>query len=102
MTLPLPRVTYSNVADDFSGVHALLDALLPAVRANLLGRTRPNLIAGREDEDGVRYTAPSPINRDCRSDSFSPPSSGAGAAAVAAAGPAYPDWTRRPWAERVA
>ena len=40
MTPPLPRVTYSNVADDFSGVHAHLDALLPAVRANLLGRTR--------------------------------------------------------------
>ena len=54
MTPPLPRVTYSNIADDFSAVHAHLDALLPAVRANLLGQTRPNLIAGREDEDGVR------------------------------------------------
>jgi hypothetical protein len=57
MTPPLPRVTYSDIADDFSGVHAHLDELLPAVRANLLGRIRPNLIAGREDEDGVRYTA---------------------------------------------
>ena len=80
-------MTYSNVAEDFSGVHAHLDALLPAVRANLLGRTRPNLIAGREDEDGVRYTAPSPINRDWPLGSFFA---------------AYPDWSRRPWAERVA
>ncbi|MFL4987903.1 MAG: aldehyde dehydrogenase family protein [Microvirga sp.] len=102
MTLPLPRVTYSNVADDFSGVHAHLDALLPAVRANLLGRTRPNLIAGREDEDGVRYTAPSPINRDWPLGSFFAASSGAVDRAVAAAGAAYPDWSRRPWAERVA
>src|SRR5215204_3185098 len=102
MTLPLPRVTYSNVADDFSGVHAHLDSLLPAVRADLLGRTRPNLIAGREDEDGVRYTASSPINRDWPLGSFFAASSGAVDRAVAAASAAYPDWSRRPWAERVA
>src|SRR3954447_25284362 len=102
MTLPLPRVTYSNVADDFSGVHAHLDALLPAVRANLLGQTRPNLIAGREDEDGVRYTASSPINRDWPLGSFFAASSGAVDRAVAAAAAAYPDWSRRPLAERVA
>src|SRR3954470_3643209 len=102
MPPPLPRVTYSNVADDFSAVHAHLDALLLAVRANLLGRTRPNLIAGREDEDGVRYTAPSPINRDWPLGSFFAASSGAVDRAVAAAGAAYPDWSRRPWAERVA
>jgi 1-pyrroline-5-carboxylate dehydrogenase len=102
MTLPLPRVTYSNVADDFSAVHAHLDALLPMVRANLLGRTRPNLIAGCEDEDGVRYTASSPINRDWPLGSFFAASSGAVDRAVAAGGTAYPDWSRRPWAERVA
>ncbi len=102
MTPPLPRVTYSNVADDFSAVLAHLDALLPAVRADLLGQTRPNLIAGREDEDGVRYTAPSPINRDWPLGSFFAASSGAVDRAVAAAGAAYPDWSRRPWAERVA
>ena len=102
MTQPLPRVTYSNVADDFSAVHAHLDALLPAVRANLLGQTRPNLIASREDEDGVRYTASSPINRDWPLGSFFAASSGAVDRAVAAAGAAYPDWSRRPWAERVA
>ena len=96
MTLPLPRVTYSNVADDFSAVHAHLDALLPMVRANLLGRTRPNLIAGCEDEDGVRYTASSPINRDWPLGSFFAASSGAVDRAVAAAGAAYPDWSRRP------
>src|SRR5215212_3592850 len=101
MTPPLPRVTYSNVADDFSAVHAHLDALLPAVRANLLGLTRPNLIAGRDDEDGVRYTALSPINRDWPLGSFFAASSGAVDRAVAAAGAAYPDWSRRPWAERV-
>src|SRR4051812_38346480 len=100
MTLPLPRVTYSNVADDFSGVHAHLDALLPAVRANLLGRTRPNLIAGREDEDGVRYPAPPPTTRAWPLGSFLAASSGGVARAVAAAGAAYPDWSRRPWARR--
>ena len=45
MSPPLPRMTYSNAAEDFSPVHAHLDAVLPAARRDLLGRTRLN--AGR-------------------------------------------------------
>ena len=60
MTPPLPRVTYSNVADDFSA-RSRPSRCAPAGGAGESPRAdRPNLIAGREDEDGVRYTAPSP------------------------------------------
>ncbi len=34
----LPRVTYSNIAEDFSGVHAHLDRVIPEVAAQMLGR----------------------------------------------------------------
>jgi 1-pyrroline-5-carboxylate dehydrogenase len=37
----LPRVTYSNTGEDFSGVHAHLDAIIPEVEARLLGKVRP-------------------------------------------------------------
>jgi 1-pyrroline-5-carboxylate dehydrogenase len=99
---PLPRVTYSNIAEDFSGVHAHLDGLLPKVRADILGRTRANLIGGREDDDGAPYGAPSPIDRDWPLGRFVAASPGAVDRAVKAAGGAYPDWSRRPWPERVA
>ncbi|HEX8165937.1 MAG TPA: aldehyde dehydrogenase family protein [Beijerinckiaceae bacterium] len=102
MSPSLPRVTYSNLAEDFSGVHAHLDRLLPAVRAEILGRTRANLIGGREDDDGTPYTAPSPIDRDWPLGRFFAASPMAVDRAVAAARGAYPDWSRRPWPERVA
>ena len=40
----LPRVTYSNTGEDFSGVHAHLDEVIPDVEARLLGKSRPALI----------------------------------------------------------
>ena len=98
----LPRVTYSNISEDFSGVHAHLDGLLPAVRADILGRTRANLIGGREDDDGTPYAAPSPIDRDWTLGRFFAASPAAVDRAVMAARSAYPDWGRRPWPERVA
>lgn len=38
----LPRVTYSNIRADFSGVHALLDRRIPEFRDASLGQTWPN------------------------------------------------------------
>ena len=101
MDTNLPRVTYSNIGEDFSAVHAHLDALLPKVRETVLGRDRLNLIAGEEDGDGVRYTAASPINRDWALGHFIAASEVAVRRAVEAAQDAYPDWSRRPWLERV-
>ena len=43
----LPRVTYSNTGEDFSGVHAYLDQIIPEAEARLLGKVRPAFIDGR-------------------------------------------------------
>ena len=60
----LPRVTYSNTGEDFSGVHAHLDAIMPDVAARLLGKARPAFIAGRDRGEGRIVAARSPIDRE--------------------------------------
>jgi len=59
----LPRVTYSNTGEDFSGVHAHLDEAIPEAEARLLGKHRPALIGGRDRSDGEAVAAASPIVR---------------------------------------
>ena len=39
----LPRVTYSNTGEDFSGVHAHLDQIIPEAEARLLGKAAAGL-----------------------------------------------------------
>jgi len=98
----LPRITYSNIGDDFSGVHRHIDALLPVVKDEMLGRERANVINGRDDQEGEAYMAPSPINRDVALGTFFAATPAAVDRAVQAARAAARDWGRRPWAERVA
>lgn len=108
MTMPvtrpaLPRVTYSNTGEDFSAVHAHLDAVLPAVRRHLLGRAQPNRIGGADDDsDGEPYDAASPVDRSVLLGRFTAAGAGAVDRAVSAAADAGRDWGRRPWAERLA
>lgn len=96
-----PRVTYSNIAGDFTALHDWLDTEIPAVKGRLLGRTWSNRIGGRDSEDGTVYPAPSPIDAGLVLGRFVEASPAAVASAVAAARAAYPDWSRRPWQERV-
>src|SRR5579871_3796294 len=49
----LPRVTYTNMAEDFSGVHAHLDALIPEVESRHLGRRHTAWVGGRERTEGT-------------------------------------------------
>lgn len=100
--LALPRVTYSNIGDDFSGVHAHLDALLPTLRESLLNRDWANLIDGRDDREGTVYSAPSPVDRSLVLGRFVEATPAAVDRAVTAAARAAKDWGRRPWAERLA
>ena len=97
----LPRVTYSNIGEDFTPVHDHLDRLIPRVKAELLGGFQANLIGGREDRDGERYVAPSPIDRDLILGEFVAASADAVDRAVEAAQAASPDWRSRSWQERV-
>lgn len=96
----LPRVTYSNVRADFTGVHALLDAKIPAVRRDLLGRDWPNRIGGTTDAGGETYAAPCPIDRRITLGTFHAADAAAIDRAVTAAKRAFADWSRRSWRER--
>jgi 1-pyrroline-5-carboxylate dehydrogenase len=98
----LPRVTYSNIGEDFSGVHAHLDAMIPEVEARLLGKARPALIAGRDRDEGRVVQARSPIDRDILLGEFPQADAALVDQAVAAAQAAYPAWRDIGWQRRVA
>jgi 1-pyrroline-5-carboxylate dehydrogenase len=97
----LPRVTYSNTGEDFSGVHAHLDAIIPDVESRLLGKARLAHVGGRDRNDGPIVEARSPIDRDILLGTF--PQAGAALVdeAVAAARAAYPAWRALGWPRRV-
>lgn len=98
----LPRVTYSNIHADFSGVHAHLDALIPHLRDSLLGRTWPNRVGGEALEAGVPYEARSPIDRRILLGRFFAGDESQVDAAVGAARDAYGAWSRLHAQDRVA
>lgn len=100
--MSLPRVTYSNIRADFSGVHALLDRLIPEMRDGGLGKDWPNRIAGRADDGGTAYEAHSPIDDRVLLGRFRAADRPAVDRAVSAARAAGGDWAVRPWRDRVA
>ncbi|MGU9982315.1 aldehyde dehydrogenase family protein [Phreatobacter sp. HK31-P] len=98
----LPRVSYSNIADDFSGVHAHLDRVIPEVKAQMLGRERANWIAGRDDREGAAFAVTSPIDRDIALGTFWAASPDALDRAVRAARAACAGWRHCGWEKRAA
>lgn len=97
----LPRVTYSNINEDFSGVHAVLDRVILEVRAKL-GREHPNFIDGADNRDGTPYDAAYPVERAVTLGTFYAASDEAVGLAVEAARRAYPSWRKAGWKQRVA
>jgi 1-pyrroline-5-carboxylate dehydrogenase len=102
MTAALPRVTYSNIAADFTPLHDWLDGALPKFRADMLGRAWPNIVGNRQNVSGTSYEVRSPIDRDLLVARLVAGDDKAVGEAVAAARAAYPAWSGRPWQERVA
>lgn len=98
----LPRVTYSNTHADFSGVHALLDTMIPQVTADLLGKSWPHRIAGKDVADGVLYDARSPIDKRMLLGRFYNGGRAVVDQAVKAARAAQPGWAATPWPQRLA
>lgn len=98
----LPRVTYSNTGEDFSGVHAHLDDIIPDAEARLLGKSRPALIGGRDRTEGEVVAAHSPIDRDIILGEFPQADAALVDEAVGAAKAAYPPWRDVGWQKRVA
>jgi 1-pyrroline-5-carboxylate dehydrogenase len=98
----LPRVTYSNTGEDFSGVHAHLDAIIPEAAARLLGKSRPAYVAGRDRSEGQVVAAHSPIDRSIVLGEFPQADAALVNDAAEAARSAYPAWRDIGWARRVA
>jgi 1-pyrroline-5-carboxylate dehydrogenase len=98
----LPRVTYSNTGEDFSGVHAHLDAIIPEVEARLLGKPQLAHIGGRDRNDGPVVEARSPIDLDILLGEFPQSDASLVDEAVAAARAAYSAWRKLGWPRRVA
>ena len=98
----LPRVTYSNTGEDFSGVHAYLDEVIPEASARLLGKSRPALIGGRDRNEGAAVAAKSPIDRSIVLGEFPQASAKLVDEAVEAARQAYPHWRDLGWPKRMA
>ena len=97
----LPRVTYSNTGEDFSGVHAHLDDVIPDVEARLLGKKRPGFIGGRDRDEGELVAIRSPIDRDIVLGEFPQADAKLVDEAVAAARASYPAWRAMGWQRRV-
>jgi 1-pyrroline-5-carboxylate dehydrogenase len=102
MAEQLPRVTYSNIRADFSGVHALLDTRIPAFRKERLGARRPNRIGGVNYTSGEAYDAPCPIDRRISLGRFHAADAHAVSLAVTTAREAFHVWSRESWQDRVA
>lgn len=97
----LPRVTYSNTGEDFSGVHAHLDAIIPDAEARLLAKSRPAFIGGRDRTDGNLVVARSPIDFDIVLGEFPQANAALVDEAVKTARAAFPAWRDKGWAHRV-
>jgi len=98
----LPRVTYSNTGEDFSGVHAFLDEIIPDAEARLFGNIRPGLIGGLDRPEGHVVTARSPIDYSVILGDFPQADGAIVDEAVEAARSAYPSWRAMGWQRRIA
>ena len=96
----LPRVTYSNTGEDFSGVHAHLDQVIPEVETRLLGKAQPAFIGGKDRGEGSVVAARSPIDRCIVLGEFPQADASLVDEAVEAARKAYPSWRDMSWPKR--
>jgi 1-pyrroline-5-carboxylate dehydrogenase len=102
MTGSLPRVTYSNLGVDFSGVHTLLDKLIPEIQSKVLGKTWGNVIGAQtDDRSGKAYKVVSPIDSKILVGEFFDGNADTVDRAVGAALEAYKSWSTMPWQERL-
>lgn len=100
--MSLPRVTYTNLGEDFSGVHARLDAELEHLAAETLGRSHAASIGGQDVAGTETFSIVSPIDRDIVLGHFAACDTATVDRAVAAARTGADEWSALSWQERVA
>jgi 1-pyrroline-5-carboxylate dehydrogenase len=95
------KITYTSTPEQVEAMHGAFDRALEDVRGEL-GKTHPLLINGQAREGARAFEVRSPIDREIAIGRFAIGTASDVDDAVAAAKAAFPDWSRRPWQERVA
>jgi 1-pyrroline-5-carboxylate dehydrogenase len=101
MTPALPRVTYSNIAADFTPLHDWLDQAMRAFRLDVLGRAWPNIVGGRQDVTGRAYEVYCPFDREILVSRLVEADKKTVKAAIEAARAAFPGWSELAYPERI-
>jgi 1-pyrroline-5-carboxylate dehydrogenase len=96
------KITYATMSgDQMEGLHRELDAAIDRVPASF-GRSYPLMINGRAVRADGEFDDRSPIDTRVLLGTFQRASRDQTRDAIAAAKAAYPAWSARPWADRVA
>ena len=94
------KLTYSTMFDPPPELHSRFDAALATVRASL-GAEQPMFIGGRDERADAQFELRAPADTRVLLGRFQTGEPTHADAAVEAARRAFPDWSRRPWQERV-
>jgi 1-pyrroline-5-carboxylate dehydrogenase len=97
----LPKITYTATAEQIEQMHQAFDEALAEVRRDL-GRTYPMIVDGVEREGDGTFEVRAPADRELVLGRFQRGTTKDVDDAVAAATAAYPAWSARPAAERIA
>src|ERR1043165_3137381 len=96
------KITYATMSgDQMEDLHRELDRAIESVRGSF-GRSFPLIIGGREVRAAAEFEDRSPIDTRILLDTFQSASRDQVREAIGAARAAYPAWSMRPWADRVA
>jgi 1-pyrroline-5-carboxylate dehydrogenase len=95
------KLTYSTMFDPPPELHSRFDAALATVRASL-GAEHPMWIDGSDERASRQFELRGPADTRLLLGRFQTGERAHADAAVEAARRAFPDWSRRPWRERVA
>jgi 1-pyrroline-5-carboxylate dehydrogenase len=95
------KITYTSTPEQIESMHHAFDRALDEVRGEL-DKTYPLIIDGKERTGAGTFEVRAPADRDVVIGRFAIGTEADVDDAVAAAKAAFPDWSHRPWQERVA
>ncbi len=101
MAVTVDKITYTATADQIERMHSAVDEALAQVPGEL-GKTYPMVINGNERAGSGTFEVRAPADRNLVIGHFQSGTKSDVDDAVAAAKAAYPAWSARPFAERVA
>ena len=100
MAQTVEKITYTATAEQVERMHSAFDSALEEAES-ALGRTYPMIINGAERTASKTFAVTSPIDRRRLLGNFQLGTAQDVDDAVAAARAAYPEWSGRPWQDRV-